>query len=56
MNRCPFCEFDRARLVAESEVAIALRDTFPISEGHTLVLPRRHVRTRMSCGVAGEEI
>jgi diadenosine tetraphosphate (Ap4A) HIT family hydrolase len=43
MNRCPFCEFDRARLVAESEVAIALRDAFRISEGHTLVLPRRHV-------------
>jgi len=45
MNRCPFCSFNRDRLVAESEVAIALRDAFPVTEGHTLIVPRRHVST-----------
>jgi diadenosine tetraphosphate (Ap4A) HIT family hydrolase len=43
MSACPFCDFDRARLVLESESAIALRDGFPVADGHTLVIPRRHV-------------
>jgi diadenosine tetraphosphate (Ap4A) HIT family hydrolase len=43
MSLCPFCGFDRTKLVAESEVAIALLDAFPVTEGHTLIVPRRHV-------------
>jgi diadenosine tetraphosphate (Ap4A) HIT family hydrolase len=39
---CPFCEPDHDRVVRSTEHAIALRDGFPISEGHTLVVPRRH--------------
>jgi diadenosine tetraphosphate (Ap4A) HIT family hydrolase len=45
MNACPFCNFDRARLVLESESAIAMRDGFPVADGHTLVIPRRHVQS-----------
>jgi len=30
-------------LVASTPTAIAIRDAFPLSEGHTLVIPRRHV-------------
>jgi diadenosine tetraphosphate (Ap4A) HIT family hydrolase len=45
MNTCPFCNFDRTRLVSESESAIVLRDGFPVADGHTLVIPRRHVRS-----------
>jgi len=40
---CPFCSLSRDRLVFESELAIAFRDGFPVSPGHTLVIPRRHV-------------
>jgi diadenosine tetraphosphate (Ap4A) HIT family hydrolase len=43
MSACPFCKLDQARLVAECESAVAINDGFPISEGHTLVIPRRHV-------------
>lgn len=45
MSACPFCDFDRARLVLEAESAIALRDGFPVADGHTLVIPRRHVQS-----------
>lgn len=45
MNACPFCDFDRTRLVSESESAIVLRDGFPVADGHTLVIPRRHVQS-----------
>ena len=40
---CPFCTLPRERLVFESELAFVIRDGFPVSPGHTLVIPRRHV-------------
>jgi diadenosine tetraphosphate (Ap4A) HIT family hydrolase len=40
---CPFCHLARDRLVFESELALAFRDGFSVSPGHTLVIPRRHV-------------
>jgi diadenosine tetraphosphate (Ap4A) HIT family hydrolase len=43
VDACPFCTLSRERLVFESELAFVLRDGFPVSPGHTLVVPRRHV-------------
>lgn len=43
MDACPFCTVPRERLVFESALAFVLRDGFPVSPGHTLVVPRRHV-------------
>jgi diadenosine tetraphosphate (Ap4A) HIT family hydrolase len=40
---CPFCEIDRERIWLDNEVGIALWDVYPVSEGHALVVPRRHV-------------
>jgi diadenosine tetraphosphate (Ap4A) HIT family hydrolase len=45
---CPFCRIDRA-LVAESELSVAFPDARPISPGHTLVVPRRHVASYFDC-------
>jgi len=42
---CPFCSIDPARVLAESEVAVAIPDNYPLSPGHTLVVPRLHVGT-----------
>jgi diadenosine tetraphosphate (Ap4A) HIT family hydrolase len=39
---CPFCRIDPQRVVAESDLALTIRDRFPVSPGHTLVIPRRH--------------
>ena len=39
---CIFCDLDRAILV-ETELSLAFLDRFPVSQGHTLVIPRRHV-------------
>ena len=41
---CIFCFPDR-EILAENEHAIAVFDSFPVSKGHTLVLPRRHAVT-----------
>lgn len=40
---CPFCELPLQRIVAENELAIAFRDGFPVTEYHTLIIPKRHV-------------
>lgn len=40
---CPFCQPDADRIVLENEAGIALRDRFPVTEGHTLVIPKAHV-------------
>jgi diadenosine tetraphosphate (Ap4A) HIT family hydrolase len=40
---CPFCELTRERIVDEDSLSLTIRDGYPVSPGHTLVLPRRHV-------------
>jgi diadenosine tetraphosphate (Ap4A) HIT family hydrolase len=42
-DACPFCDLHSARIYVENDVAIAIPDAFPIAQGHTLVVPRRHV-------------
>jgi diadenosine tetraphosphate (Ap4A) HIT family hydrolase len=43
-ERCIFCEPTR-EILAQNERAIAVLDSFPVSPGHALILPRRHVVT-----------
>lgn len=43
MSNCIFCELERDRIIAENSLAIAIQDGFPVSEGHALVIPKRHV-------------
>lgn len=43
MPPCPFCQIPRERIVLENDLAFAIRDGYPISPGHTLVIPKRHV-------------
>lgn len=40
---CPFCSLPDGRVVASNALAIAIRDGYPVSPGHTLIIPRRHV-------------
>jgi diadenosine tetraphosphate (Ap4A) HIT family hydrolase len=41
---CPFCgPAVRDRTVGEHGSVVAVLDTFPVTEGHTLVVPKRHV-------------
>lgn len=43
MSTCPFCLLRPEQIVAESRHAVAIRDRYPLAEGHTLVIPRQHV-------------
>lgn len=39
---CPFCALEPSRIVVETDAVIVLRDAFPVSAGHLLIVPRRH--------------
>jgi ATP adenylyltransferase len=43
---CLFCDIqqiDRKRIVAENALSYAVRDGYPVTAGHTLFIPKRHV-------------
>ena len=42
-SKCPFCQLAAARFVFADGVTLVIRDAFPVSPGHTLIIPRRHV-------------
>ncbi len=42
-GRCPFCSLPPERIVQTTERIRVVRDAFPVSPGHTLLIPRRHV-------------
>ena len=42
---CVFCDVmakDTSRIVGENSLAFSIRDGFPVTDGHTLIIPRRH--------------
>ena len=45
MNECIFCLEQDLQIVEENELALAFRDRFPVTEGHTLIIPKRHAVT-----------
>ena len=40
---CAFCALPASRIVIESTLAVVIRDGFPVSRGHSLVIPPRHI-------------
>ena len=40
---CPFCTLPESRIVARSKLSVRVRDGYPVSRGHTLLIPNRHV-------------
>ena len=43
-NYCPFCKVESEReIIASSPLSVAFYDGFPVSPGHALIIPKRHV-------------
>lgn len=40
---CPFCTMPAERIIDSNEFGMTIRDGFPISPGHTLIIPKRHI-------------
>ncbi len=39
---CLFCEISKERIIASNNLAYAIRDGFPVTPLHTLIIPKRH--------------
>lgn len=40
---CPFCQPEPERVAGGNELGLIVRDAFPVSPGHSLIVPRRHI-------------
>ena len=40
---CPFCTLPAGRVVQENGFAVLIMDGYPVSPGHSLIIPKRHV-------------
>ena len=49
INNCPFCgienKVDKSRIIYEDSTWVAIEDGYPVSKGHTLLIPKRHCKT-----------
>ena len=43
IHSCIFCSIPPERVVGSNALAYAVNDGFPVTEGHALVIPKRHV-------------
>ena len=43
MTGCPFCPIPKDKIIAQDSLTFTIRDTLPVSPGHTLILPKRHI-------------
>jgi diadenosine tetraphosphate (Ap4A) HIT family hydrolase len=42
MKECPFCNPEEDRIIWKDEYVYVLRDLYPVSPSHTLIIPLRH--------------
>jgi diadenosine tetraphosphate (Ap4A) HIT family hydrolase len=42
---CIFCELPTDRIIVSNALAFAIRDNYPVTKLHTLVMPKRHAKT-----------
>lgn len=40
---CPFCRLDRSIIILSNKHAVVIYDEYPITVGHCLILPERHI-------------
>ena len=45
---CTFCSIPADRVVADNSLAYAIHDKFPVTDGHVLVIPKRHAEDYFS--------
>jgi len=43
MSTCPFCTMAPDKIISQNAHTFTVRDTLPVSPGHTLIVPKRHI-------------
>jgi diadenosine tetraphosphate (Ap4A) HIT family hydrolase len=45
LKECIFCNLDESRVEIENNLALSFKDLYPVTKGHSLVIPKRHVQS-----------
>tara|TARA_B100000029_G_scaffold150083_1_gene145291 strand:- start:1012 stop:1410 length:399 start_codon:yes stop_codon:yes gene_type:complete len=43
-NPCLFCNVDESGYIHENDLAYASYDSYPVTENHCLIIPKRHIK------------
>ena len=43
MKDCIFCNLEASRIEDENTLFLVIKDLYPVTEGHILIIPKRHV-------------
>ena len=43
LKECIFCNISSERIISENEHAFAIRDSYPVTDLHTLIITKRHL-------------
>jgi len=49
---CPFCWTSPGKILQENNLALVLKDKYPVSDGHVLIIPKRHTPDYFDLGTA----
>ncbi len=49
IKSCPFCNIASEQIIVEHALAVAKHDGYPLTKGHSLIIPRRHVASFFEC-------
>ena len=42
-SNCLFCNIPQERIVLENDLAYAVHDGYPVTEMHSMIIPKRHI-------------
>ena len=45
MNNCIFCQLEKSKILIENDLALCFNDQYPVTSGHSLIIPKRHVQS-----------
>jgi hypothetical protein len=40
---CVFCELQPERIISQDELAVVIRDGYPVTQLHNMMIPKRHL-------------
>lgn len=55
LKDCIFCNLDQSRIEKENTYALSFKDLYPVTEGHTLFIPKRHVQSFFDLNINEKE-
>lgn len=50
-KKCPFCHLPDERILKTTEHSLIIRDGYPISKGHSLIIPKRHIASLFDASI-----